>query len=262
VKEFLDYFTSLDSLEEVLEVIVDVKDDAKKATIVMTINKNAHNVMATKFKQKEDKIDKVLAKCSLEKKRLERQVQELNKRIDKKNTWCTFCAFVPGVNAVACPLLDKSISDDMIKALAAKEEAQLAVNASYATKEVLGKAIQGYTKAIDTAACCLAVIVEELQSFETKLDKLEEKKKDAFFKMCKKKAIQVSQACQSFTSFANTAKTDMDSLPDSKDQKVKNYVQQWLDTHGQQGKSPSFAKQIQGQSGKVIEDVKKKLALK
>lgn len=252
VKNSMDYFAELDK-DEVMDIIDSVMEDATNNEKLMTINKDAHKHMASKFMAKQDMIDKVLSACQLEKKKFEEKAASLRASAETKSTWCLILAFVPVVGAIASPILDSQAASDIAAAIAKEEEAQLAVNASYVMRQCLAPAINEYTRAMERAVGAFTAIVLEIKGFQTNLSKLKETEQMTFFKMCKKKAAKVASACGKYLTFAELAEADLACLPDPKD---LNYVQQWLANQRLTGE-PTFKEQLTDLGKHLPKEIKK-----
>lgn len=225
VKQSMDYFVEL-TMDDVLSIIDDLLEDAKTNTELMEVCQDMHVVMSTKFKQKEDKVDNTLAACEMEKKKYEQEMQALADKANTKQNWAVALAFVPVVGLVASPLLVDASKKDRCAALAASEEAQLAVNASYVVRNVLVPSINGYAEAMRTCAGTFTLICTEMKQFTSNLEKLGKSEKEAFFKVCKAKAKKVSTACERYLTVAKDAEANLAALPTSLNE--PNYVKTWL----------------------------------
>lgn len=254
VKEFMDYFLEL-SMNEVFDIIEDIGHSARTCEKLMTLNKDTHQVIAVKFRQKEDAMDKVLSACEMQKKKLAAQAEELANRAASKRNWAVGLCFIPIVGAIASPILADSAGKDTIQAIAAKEEAQLAVNASYALKTVLAPAIHKYTLAMDTVANTFMLLASECESFSGHTDKVAKlsggRRKEVFYKMMNVKAKKVTKACEQYMAFATEAESDVKSLPKSS----TNYVQQWLAQQKKDQNSPTFMERLRELGNSLPEKV-------
>lgn len=242
VKEFMEYYEGL-SFEEVMEVAPELADQAKLNHALMEINKDTHTEMAAAFKMKGAQVDKVLLKCQVEQKNYEEQAAILRQSAEKKNGWAIALAFIPVVNAIACPLLSDSAGEDLAKAVANEEEAQLAVNASHCVKDVLVSAIENYMSSMEILASTFQLLASECQSFANKSDKLAESRKKPFYLLLNKTAGKILSACDKSMVHLTNAESDLKSLPTAS---TPNYVQEWMATRRKTPGAPTFKDRVLG----------------
>jgi hypothetical protein len=227
VKSFMDYFTTLE-MEEILGIADVLTEDAQAGHKLMVICRDCHKGVSACFKKQQDKADKVLATCELQKKHYEEQAAKEREWADWHQGWAVGLAFIPGVNLIACPLLCMEADSNLAKAVAAQEETQLAVNASFIIRDCLVEGVGRYVEAMDTFAATFQLLALEIDKFINNLDRLKDTEKAAFHRLCKKNAEKVESACDAYLTMAIAAETDLMALPESDD---LNYVQTWLATH-------------------------------
>lgn len=234
VKEFMDYFVTLE-LSEILGIADDLSTDAKTGEMLMTVCKDMHVAVGACFKQQQDKIDKVLATCQLQKQHYLEQTERFRNSADTKRNWAIGLSFIPIVGAIASPILLSKSNSDCVEATAAAEEAQLAVNATFVIQDCLAGAIDEYVNAMEIFASTFQLLAGEIAGFLKNLDKFKDTEKAAFYKMCNKKAKTVANASDKYLSTAIEAESDLAALPEVDDE---NYVQKWLETHrAEEGRS-------------------------
>jgi hypothetical protein len=224
VKDFMLYFKDL-SFEDCLEIADDIVKESRDNQALMVLNRDTHKEMSVEFKQMEDRIETVLAKCSLEAKEQQKKSEAMQAEADSKSKWAIGLAFVPLVGLIAAPLLEASASDKRVLAVAAEEEAKLAVAASVVIKETLARALTEYCFAMDRCAGEFEKLASDCESFAGQAEKLSDRKKQTFYKLMNKRADNILDAVSTFQMVRVSAETDLECLPSCPE---PNYVRQWL----------------------------------
>lgn len=248
VKDFVIYFQDL-SFEECLSIASDIVTEAKANRDLMLLNRDTHKAMAVTFKQMDGKVSKVLKTCELEQKKYEAKAADLRKTAKTKTSWATGLSFIPVVGLIATPLLLDSANSDYNHAVAAKEEAELAVAASMVVKDTLAVAIAKYCFAMDRCAGEFEKIASECETFASQGEKFKESQKRAFYLLMQKRATAILESVREFQMVAVSAETDLECLPAAAD---PNYVQQWLATQQVAGADqPTFLERMRALKEKI-----------
>lgn len=245
VKNWMEYFLDL-SFEDCKDCAEEILQDAIASKELMILNKDTHKAMAVEFGRLEDRVDKVLGACRLEAKRHEEQAKALRDKADTQSKWAIGLAFIPVVGLIASPILASAADDNLIEAVAAQEEAELAVAAASVVKETLAPALNEYCFAMDRCAGEFEKLASECASFADKGKRFAETEKRAFFKLMQGRATAIFDSVKAFQMVAISAEIDLECLPAAPE---PNYVQQWLAQA--RASQPSFAQRILGLRNKI-----------
>jgi len=224
VKDFMLYFKDL-SFEDCLDIADDIVKESRDNQALMVLNRDTHKAMSVEFKQMEDRIAAVLGKCRLEAEEQQKKSEEMQAAADAKHKWAVGLAFIPLVGAIATPLLENSASGNRVQAVAAAEEAKLAVSASVVIRDTLATALTEYCFAMDRCAGEFEKLASDCESFAGQAEKLSDSKKQAFYKLMNKRADNILDAVATFQMVCVSAETDLECLPSCPE---PNYVRQWL----------------------------------
>ena len=192
--------------EAVLKMHEDILVPLKK-------RKDAANIMVTEFKELT--------------KEYERQKKELEAAASTKRGWAYALCWIPGINAIATPLLAAGADSDVAKAVAKGKQAQIAEAASITVGTVLIPALEHFIDGLRKAAGFFAVMEQELRKFEGKAEKAKDNPKKLYYKVMNKEAKDMKSICQIFYAVLPDVKTDFLAIP--QEGTNRNYVDKWLE---------------------------------
>jgi len=250
VKDFVIYFQDL-SYDDCLEIAEDIAIEAKSNQALMELNRDTHKAMTVEFNMLADKVETVLKKCELEAEEHRQNMESLQASASTKEKWAVGLAFIPGVGAIATPLLAYSAQNSRVEAIAEEEEAKIAVGAATVVKECLHGALKEYCFAMEQCAGEFQKIASDCESFAGQAEKFGDTQKRQFHKLMQKRADNILGAVQTFQVVCVAAETDLECLPATPE---PNYVRQWLDSK-KQGKGPTFLTRLK----ELIPEVKKQM---
>lgn len=192
--------------EAVLKMHEDILVPLKK-------RKDAANIMVTEFKELT--------------KEYERQKKELEAAASTKRGWAYALCWIPGINAIATPLLAAGADSDVAKAVAKGKQAQIAEAASITVGTVLIPALEHFIDGLRKAAGFFSVMEQELRKFEGKAEKAKGDRKKLYYKVMNKEAKDMKSICQIFYAVLPDVKTDFLAIP--QEGTNRNYVDKWLE---------------------------------
>merc|ERR1712137_354678 len=126
-----------------------------------------------------------------------------------------------GVGLIASPILASAADDNLIEAVAAQEEAELAVAAASVVKETLAPALNEYCFAMDRCAGEFEKLASECASFADKGKRFAETEKRAFFKLMQGRATAIFDSVKAFQMVAISAEIDLECLPAADDNLIE-----------------------------------------
>jgi hypothetical protein len=164
VKGFMNNFTDR-SMPEILDIAGDLSKDAQTGRDLMVICRDLHKEVCSCFKRQQDKIDKVLARCEMEKRLCLKRAEEEKAWASWHSGWAFGLAFIPVVNIIATPILANEACHNDARSLAAQSEAQLATNATIVIRDCLVTALGQYVEAMDLFAATFQLLADDINQF-------------------------------------------------------------------------------------------------
>lgn len=224
VREFMENFSLL-NYEQCVEIADEIAEDAGKCEDLMRLNFDTHEAMAAEFKRFDVDVERVIAKCALEKRRYDEQAKELAASADQKRLWALGLAFVPFAGPFVSQVLTDKSHQDQMRAVAANEESMLAVTAAEVVKETLQRALKEYCFAMDRCAGEFSKLVSDCESFKASADRFNAGHKRSFHVKMAALSTGVLDAVKDFQMITASAESDLAALPPPS---RPNYVQEWL----------------------------------
>ena len=226
ISEYFEYYEALE-YEEWVDMISDILEETvgyrglceavlkmhEDILVPLKKRKDAANIMVTEFKDLTEEY--------------ERQKEELEAAANTKRGWAMALCFLPGVGAIASPLLSASADSNLAKAIAKGKQAQIAGAATIAVSTSLIPALEHFIDGLRKAAGFFSVMEQELRKFEGKAEKAKDDPKKLYYKVMNKEAKDMKSICQIFFAVLPDVKTDFLAIPqEGTDQ---NYVDKWLE---------------------------------
>jgi len=154
--------------------------------------------------------------------------KELLKSADVKLNWAIGLALLPGVNAIACPILYEKGNMDIKNAIAESEEGLLTVAAAETIKGPLITSLTNLVSTFEYISEFYITLTDELKSiYESIKESINDGNnlEEVHYERMKKKGPIIKMACRTYLSKMPDVVTNLEVIPDDYDE---NYVQKWL----------------------------------
>ncbi|XP_033126812.1 uncharacterized protein LOC117124625 [Anneissia japonica] len=248
LKEFFEYYENL-SLEDWREYLPRILEEVRgyKQCCVEIIN--LHEKIMIPLKKREDEAKVLIEELKNLTEVLKRKKAELEKSASTKKSWATWLAFVPGVDAIAVPLLKMRADSDLAESVA--KEAQCSINESsiVVVSKTMIPALAAFIEGLEGIAGFFQVVEQEITTFQNKGEKALEKPIEMHYKMMESKAKEIKQRCTEFFAMIPGVRTDFLCIPETG--RDKNYVEIWLKKQ-QEEIEKRYAKSFTGQLRKLL----------
>ena len=226
ISEYFEYYEALE-YEEWVEMIPDILEETIGYRGLCEVVLKMHEDILVPLKKRKDAASIMVTEFKELTEEYERQKEELEAAASSKRGWAWILCWIPGVNAIATPLLAAGADSDLSKAVAAGKQAQIAEAASIAVDTVLIPALQNFIDGLRKAAGFFSVMEQELRKFEGQAEKAKGEPKKLYYKVMNKKAKDMKSICQIFYAVLPDVKTDFLAIP--QEGTNQNYVDKWLE---------------------------------
>ena len=225
LKEFFEYYEAL-SYEEWCEMLPDIREETATNKQVAQTVLEMHEELMTSLKKREDEATVIMKEFKNLQNQFEDKKQELERAARGKIDWALTLCFVPGINLIACPLLESSAKEDTVRAIAQGAESKLNEAAALVVANTLIPALSHFINGLKSAAGFFQTMEKELQTFEDKAARNMESPKQLHYKVMSKKAAEMKSLCQAFYAALPDVRTDFAAIP--KEGTDQNYIDKWL----------------------------------
>jgi len=226
ISEYFEYYDAL-NYDEWSEMLSDIiQETVSYKELCETLVKMHQDLLVT-LKKRKDQAEVVAREFKDLKEEFERKKKELEAKAKTKRWWALGLSFVPGVNAIASPLLADSANKDLAEAVAKGAQAKVQEAAAITVSETLIPALEAFIDGIKTAAGFFSVMEQELRKFESKAEKGQKDPKPLYYKVMNKEAKDMKSICQVFYAVLPDVRSDFLAIPtEGTDQ---NYIDKWLE---------------------------------
>lgn len=225
IQEFFEYYSGL-TLEEWKENLDDILDEVQGYKQCCTEIVSMHEQIMTPLKVRQDEAKVLVSELKNLTAEFERRQKELEESASTKRAWAIGLAFIPGVNAIATPLLGMSAESDMAEAVAKQQECRINEATIVVVSKTMIPAISAFIDGLNAAAGFFSVVENEIATFQSKGEAAKLNAKKLHYTMMKKKAQEVETSCRAFYAMLPGVRTDLASIPEKADD--QNYVDKWL----------------------------------
>lgn len=226
ISEYFEYYDAL-NYDEWSEMLSDIiQETVSYKELCETLVKMHEDLLVT-LKKRRDQAEVLAREFKDLKEEFERKKKELEAKAKSKRWWALGLSFVPGVNAIASPLLAGSANKDLAEAVAKGAQAKVQEAAAITVSETLVPALEAFIDGIRKAAGFFSIMEQELRKFESKAEKGQKDPKPLYYKVMKKEAKDMKSICQVFYAVLPDVRSDFLAIPtEGTDQ---NYIDKWLE---------------------------------
>ena len=226
IKEYFGYYEAL-SYEEWREMLPDILEETTTYKEFAKTVLEMHEDILVPLKRREDEAKIIMTEFKDLQEEFEKQKAEFENSAKTKRGWAFALTFVPGVNAIATPLLGLAANLDSAKAIAKDAESKIHEAAALVVAHTLIPALSNFIDGLAKAAGFFSVMEQELGAFEGKAEKATKSPKQLYYKVMSKEAGNMVSLCQAFYAILPDIRTDFEAIPSEGTN--QSYVDKWLE---------------------------------
>ena len=232
---FADSFLDFD-FNDWTEALEDTIGDIDKAIGFCMILRQMHLSISEELKRNQDKaevgiqmMDKMASEYQRMSEGLERDARLCKESAEAKHFWGNVTgALTLGISTIVLHSVaqqdEQEANEKMGKAVAKRENAEVAHRAAHITSTSLIPAIREFIEGMDTCSAFLVNTKENLEKLKNYGDK---GAKQIYFKAMKKKAQELSSNSMRFLTMTDMIRSDIAAIPEEVSD--KNYVDEWFE---------------------------------
>ena len=226
IKEYFEYYENLD-YKEWCEMLPDIREETRTYKEFAQTLLGWHEKLMISLKKREDEAKIIMTEFKDLQSAFEEQKEILEATAKSNMNWAVALFFVPGVNYFACPYYTSLAFEDIVKAIAKSDQADVHGVAALVVATTLIPALSHFIDGLKKAAGFFQVMEKELQSFEDKARKNIKSPKQLHYKVMSRGAKEMITLCQAFYAVLPDVRTDFEAIP--MEGTDLNYVDKWME---------------------------------
>lgn len=226
IEDFFENYKNL-TYEEWSENLEDIVEEVQGYRKFCRAVIKMHQHVMTLLKERENEAKKVLKELKYLQQQYEERKREYEASASTKKYWRFFLLFLPGVNLIACPLLQSLADSDTADAVACGAQADTQEQAALAVANELMPALNHFIGGLTCAAGFFEIMESKLKQYANKAERSLVNPMKLHYTKMNKKAPEIISSCQRFMFALPYVRTELEAIPpEGTDQ---NYIDRWLE---------------------------------